>query len=63
VQHDHHAGEPHYKRSGVHRAKPVGISPKMTEYPVDERGHPGTLNCKCERHENDCSAGLVEEPH
>jgi len=60
---DHHAGEPHYERSGAYRAKPVSGSPEMTKYPIDERGHPGALNGECERYENECGAGLIEYAH
>src|SRR5258708_18910991 len=63
MQDDHHACEPHHEHSTSHRAESGQVPSKMGSPPSDERGHPGTLECKCEHYQSGGCASLADKVH
>ena len=60
---EHYTGESHNKPGGANGTEPMLISCNMCDSPIDEGGHPSTLDAYCECYQNRGGAGLAKKVH
>ena len=63
MKREHYTGESHNKHGGADGTEPMRISGKMCGSPIDEGGHPSTLDAYCECYQNRGCAGLAKKVH
>ena len=63
MQDDDQTCKTHHEKSGPKPSESVYPALQMTYCPIDERGHAGALERKCERYQSYRGGGLVEKSH
>ena len=63
VQEKERSYESHHEHSGTERAQSVNVGRQISSSQGNQCGHPGALQRKCERYQNNGCAGLSSKDH